>query len=61
MDSSSKRGKKDVKTAESWIEDFSNLEDSRVDRNKKHELIGVTALCAMAGGDESVETRADGG
>lgn len=50
-----------AKATESWIEHFLKLEDPRGDRNKKYELIGVTTLCAMAGGDESVEARADGG
>ena len=37
------------KTApESLIEHFSKLEDPRVDRNKKHELIDVIVLCVCA-------------
>ena len=33
---------------ESLIEYFSKLEDPRVDRNKKHELIDVIVLCVCA-------------
>ena len=32
----------------SLIEHFSKLEDPRVDRNKKHELIDVIVLCVCA-------------
>ena len=34
--------------AEGLIEHFSKLEDPRVDRNKKHELIDVVVLCVCA-------------
>ena len=33
---------------EGLIEHFSKLEDPRVDRNKKHELIDVVVLCVCA-------------
>lgn len=35
-------------TPQSLIEHFSKLEDPRVDRNKKHELIDVIVLCVCA-------------
>ena len=39
------------KTApESLIEHFSKLEDPRIDRNKKHELIDVIVAVRMRGG-----------
>ena len=34
----------DKTTPESLIEHFSKLEDPRVDRNKKHELIDIIVL-----------------
>ena len=33
---------------EGLIEHFSKLEDPRIDRNKKHELIDVIVLCVCA-------------
>ena len=33
---------------QSLIEHFSELEDPRVERNKKHELIDVIVLCVCA-------------
>ena len=38
----------DTTAPESLIEHFSKLEDPRVDRNKKHELIDVIVLCVCA-------------
>ena len=38
----------DTTAPESLIEHFSKLEDLRVDRNKKHELIDVIVLCVCA-------------
>ena len=38
----------DMTAPESLIEHFSKLEDPRVDRNKKHELIDVIVLCVRA-------------
>ena len=38
----------DMTAPEGLIEHFSKLEDPRVDRNKKHELIDVVVLCVCA-------------
>ena len=38
----------DITTPGGLIEHFSKLEDPRVDRNKKHELIDVIVLCVCA-------------
>ena len=38
----------DMSAPEGLIEHFSKLEDPRVDRNKKHELIDVIVLCVCA-------------
>ena len=38
----------DTTASESLVEHFSKLEDPRVDRNKKHELIDVIVLCVCA-------------
>ena len=38
----------DITAPEGLIEHFSKLEDPRVDRNKKHELIDVVVLCVCA-------------
>ena len=38
----------DKMAPESLIEHFSKLEDPRIDRNKKHELIDVIVLCVCA-------------
>ena len=38
----------DMRAPEGLIEHFSKLEDPRVDRNKKHELIDVIVLCVCA-------------
>ena len=38
----------DHSAPEDLIEHFSKLEDPRVDRNKKHELIDVIVLCVCA-------------
>ena len=38
----------DTTSPENLIEHFSKLEDPRVDRNKKHELIDVIVLCVCA-------------
>ena len=38
----------DTSVPEGLIEHFSKLEDPRVDRNKKHELIDVIVLCVCA-------------
>ena len=39
---------KDMAAPQSLIEHFAKLEDPRVDRNKKHELIDVIVLCVCA-------------
>lgn len=38
----------DTTAPQCLIEHFSKLEDPRVDRNKKHELIDVIVLCVCA-------------
>ena len=38
----------DITAPGGLIEHFSKLEDPRVDRNKKHELIDVIVLCVCA-------------
>ena len=40
----------DTTAPSSLIEHFSKMEDPRVDKNKKHELIDVIILCVMASG-----------
>ena len=39
---------KDMAAPQSLIEHFAKLQDPRVDRNKKHELIDVIVLCVCA-------------
>ena len=38
----------DMTAPQSLIEHFSKLEDPRVERNKKHELMDVIVLCVCA-------------
>jgi len=45
---SSSTVEKEMTTPQSLIVHFSKLEDPRVDRNKKHELIDVIVLCVCA-------------
>ena len=46
----------------SLIQHFSKLEDPRVERNKKHELIDVIVLCVcgVVSGAEGWSVRGDG-
>ena len=49
----------DNSAPEGLIEHFSKLEDPRVERNKKHELIDVIVLCVCASASRGAEGWCD--